>query len=387
MKTKSSAIFVAFAFGLMAALPKTHAVVPTPDGCYPNFTTAEGCDALSLLTTGAANTGLGWRSLFSDSTGSFNTGVGAGTLVLNNGEANTAVGAAALLLNTTGDSNTANGTFALFNNTEGRRNNAFGSYALGNHETGDHNNAFGSEALSSDISGAGNNAFGDDALRDNTGNSNTAIGDRAGLDLTTGSFNVCIGAGAHGVAGVSNTTWISNVYSSVATARQVYVDSDNKIGTLSSSRRYKDEIKPMDNASEALFALKPVTFRYKKHIDPMQALSFGLIAEEVAKINPELITRGKDDKPETVRYEAVNAMLLNEFLKEHRKIEEQQAAIVELKSVVAQQQKEFRAAMVKQQKEMENVIARLKQQEAKIQRVNDTIELTEAAPRVMANND
>ena len=185
---------------------------------------------------------VGFRS-GATQTGGFNTATGAGTLFANIADGNTATGAGALLSNTTGDSNTANGTFALFNNTEGRRNNAFGSFALENHETGDHNNAFGSKALSSDRSGFGNNAFGDDALRDTTGSSNTAIGDRAGYTLTTGSFNVCIGASAPGVAGVSNTTWISNVYSSVATTRQVYVDSDNKIGTLSSSRRYKEEIR------------------------------------------------------------------------------------------------------------------------------------------------
>ena len=110
---------------------------------------------------------------------------------------------------------------------------------------------------------------------------------------------------------MDDTTWISNVYASVATARQVYVNLDNKIGTLSSSRRYKEEIQPMSNTSEALFALKPVTFRYKKHVDPTQALSFGLIAEEVAEINPALITHDKAGKPETVRYEAINAMLLS----------------------------------------------------------------------------
>ena len=141
----------------------------------------------------------------------------------------------------------------------------------------------------------------------------------------------------YGDAGVNNTTWVKNVYASVATARQVYVNSDNKIGTLVSSRRFKDEIKPMDKASEAILALKPVTFRYKKEIEPNGAIMFGLIAEEVEKVDPDLVTRNDKGEAETVRYEAVNAMLLNEFLKEHRKNEEQQAIIMQLKSTDVKQ--------------------------------------------------
>ena len=360
MKKSIPPVLITVSLVCFALCPLTQAVVPPPDGGYPGFNTAEGQNALFSLTTGAANTAVGWFSLWSNAEGGFNTATGAGTLFANIADGNTATGAGALLSNTTGDSNTANGTFALFNNTEGRRNNAFGSFALENHETGDHNNAFGSEALSSDTNGFGNNAFGDDALRDNTGSSNTAIGDRAGYALTTGSFNVCIGASAPGVAGVSNTTWISNVYSSVATTRQVCVNSDNKIGTLSSSRRYKEGTKPMNNTSEALFALKPVTFRYKKQIDPMQALSFGLIAEEVAEINPELITRDKDGKPETVRYEAVNAMLLNEFLKAHCRMEQQD-------------------------KRIEELTAQLKEQAAQIQKVSARLEASKPAPQVVNN--
>jgi septal ring factor EnvC (AmiA/AmiB activator) len=167
-----------------------------------------------------------------------------------------------------------------------------------------------------------------------------------------------------------DTTYIRNVYDSVATARAVFVNSDNKIGTIASSRRYKENITPMHKASEALFALKPVTFRYKKEIDRSRTLSFGLIAEEVAEISPDLITRDRDGKPETVRYEAVNAMLLNEFLKEHKKVEEQQATIAELKSTVVQQQKG-----------MEAFTAQLKEQAAQLQKVSNQIEVGRLVPQ------
>ncbi len=335
-------------------LPGAQALVPAPDGGYPGFTTAEGQNALGNLTTGSGNTAVGWYSLFSDTTGSFNTGVGAGALALNTADSNTATGAAALLFNTTGTQNTANGTaalefnetgghntatgaFALFNNTTGGNNTAVGNTTLFDNTTGNGNNAFGGGALSSNTAGNGNSAFGSVALYNNTGSENTAIGGAAGDLLTTGSGNVCIGANVHGVQGESNTTRIRNIYFSVATTRAVYVNNDDKIGTLSSSRRYKEEIQAMDQASETLFALKPVTFRYKKEIDPARALSFGLIAEEVAEISPELITRDKEGKPETVRYEAVNAMLLNEFLKEHRNVEKLEGVVASLAATVKEQ--------------------------------------------------
>src|SRR6266545_224053 len=182
----------------------------------------------------------------------FNTAEGQNALLhLTTGAANTAVGWYSLFSDTTASANTANGYQALFSNTTGLRNTAIGAYALQNNTTGVNN---------------------------------AALGFIAGQDIT-GSGNVCIGVGMIGAAGVDSTTWIRNVYASVATARQVYVNSDDKIGTLSSSRRYKEEIKPMDTASETLFALKPVTFRYKKEIDRSRALSFGLIAEEVANVD------------------------------------------------------------------------------------------------------
>ena len=220
-------------------------------------------------------------------------------------------------------------------NTTGSENTATGHGALSFNQGG-WNTATGTAALAFNTTGQYNTAVGYNALVDNNGDDNTALGTNAGSNLTSGSGNVCIGANVSGVVGESNTTRIRNIYGSVATARAVYVNSDNKIGTLSSSRRYKEDIKPMDEASETLFALKPVTFRYKKEIDPLRALSFGLIAEEVAKISPELITRDEGGKPQTVRYDAVNAMLLNEFLKEHNKVEEQGKTI-------AKQQKQIEA--------------------------------------------
>jgi len=141
----------------------------------------------------------------------------------------------------------------------------------------------------------------------------------------------------------------------------VKVNAAGKLGTAPSSKRFKDQIKPMDKTSEAILALKPVTFRYKKEIDADGIPQFGLVAEEVEKVNPDLITRDRDGKPYTVRYEEVNAMLLNEFLKAHRRIEEQD-------------------------KRIEQLAAQLKHQAALIQRVNDEVELNRPAPQMAVNN-
>src|SRR4029077_5181352 len=163
--------------------------------------------------------------------------------------------------------------------------------------------------------------------------------------------------------------------------RAVYVNSDNKIGTLSSSVRYKEEIKLMDKASETLFALKPVTFRYKKSVDPSQALSFGLIAEEVAQVNPALITRDEQGKPQTVRYEMVNAMLLNEFLKEHRMNEEQEATISQLKQ-------DFQSRLADQQKQIEALTTGLQKVSAQLAAASPSrggLEASKPAPQVVVN--
>jgi hypothetical protein len=471
-------LFIAGVLACFGLLPRAQAVVPPPDGGYPNFTTAAGDNALQALTSGLGNTGIGTFSLFSVTTGNFNTAVGAGSLDLNTADSNTATGAAALLFNTTGtentangiaalefnetgSDNTANGAFALFNNTTGsfntaigsfallsnitggfntatgRRalqdntiggsntangfsalqnntegtgntatgsralevnttgndntangvqslevntigsrntatgsgalnhnseginntatgfnalssnttsggNTAIGSYALTNHETGAVNTAIGEEALQGDTAGTGNTGVGYLALNNNaTGDNNTALGSLAGSEIT-GSGNVCIGDGVHGEAGVDDRTYIRNVNTLAQTFSPGVNDyvtvrlSDGRLGhtQVVSSERYKQDIKPLAATSQALYALKPVSFRLKKEFDPMQAVGFGLIAEEVEKVDPALVYRNGKGQVESVRYEMVNAMLLNEFLKEHRKNEEQQATITRLQNQV-----------------------------------------------------
>jgi hypothetical protein len=355
-------------FGVLA--PKAFGVSPAPDGCYSNFTTAEGCGALNSLTTGPGNTGLGWRSLFLNSTGGFNTGIGVAALALNNGDSNTAVGAAALLLNTTGGFNTATGASALQNNTEGFSNTATGASALQSNTSGIFNTAIGVSTLQNNINGQDNTAVGRSALTANqSGSRNTALGASAGSDVTTAQDVICIGAGITG-ADVSNRCYIGSirgVTTGVGDAVPVVIDSAFQLGTQSSSRKFKTDIKPMDKASEAILALKPVSFRYKSH--PAGAgPQFGLIAEEVEKVDPDLIVRDKNGEIYTVRYDAVNAMLLNEFLKEHRKVQELEATLI-------QQRKDFRTAMTKLE---ETVTAQLKEQAAQIQKVS--AKLTSASP-------
>jgi endosialidase-like protein len=312
------------------------------------------------------NTAVGLYSLLNNTTGKFNTGVGAGTLLTNTGEQNTATGAGALLSNTTGGNNTANGESALFSNTTGGNTTAVGTGALLHNTTGGNNTATGFEALRDNTTGNTNVAMGLQALEHNTtGAENTALGVEAGREQTTGSGNVYIGRSMVGVAGEANKTYIRNINTtnvSGGVADSVTVDlGTGLLGHLTSSRRYKEEIQPMDQSSQALYQLKPVKFRYKKEIDQTQALSFGLIAEEVAEVNPDLIARDSAGKLETVRYEAVNAMLLNEFLKEHRKNEKQEVTIEELKAEVL------------------TLSTTVKEQAAQIQKVSAQIELKKFA--------
>jgi hypothetical protein len=397
-------LLIGLALACFGIAPHVRAVIPPPDGCYPSFTTAEGCNALNFLTTGAGNTALGWRSLFLNSTGSFNTGVGGGALAVNNGDSNTGVGAAALLLNTSGTENVAVGTdalvfndsgshnsavgaFALFSNATGNSNNATGFQALLNNTTGNGNTANGFNALASNVDGGHNTAVGLSALFSNTGNENTAVGFDAGANLTTGDNNIDIGNNVTGVPGESNTirignpditgTYISGISGATAAGGvAVFITANGRLGTMTSSARFKEEIKPMGNASEALFLLKPVVFRYKKGIDPAGTPQLGLVAEEVEKVNPSLVVRDKEGKPYGVRYDQVNAMLLNEFLKEHRKVKE-------LEATVAQQQKDFQAAISKLK---ENVTVQLKKQAAQIQMVSDELQSNRPAPFLVGNN-
>ncbi len=289
--------------------------------------TAEGNKALLSLTTGTYNTAVGVFSLLSDSTGSLNTGVGAGTLLANTGDSNTAVGAGALLSNTNGFGNTADGTLTLFSNS-----------------TGGGNTGTGYQALFSNTDGAFNTAIGFEALFNNTtGINNTALGNSAGLNVRTAFNVICIGANVAG-EDLDNGCYIGSIFGQTSSGGSaVFINSSGKLGTSTSSQRFKDDIKAVERASEILFALKPVTFRYKKEIDPAGTSQFGLVAEEVEKVNRDLVVRDKDGKPYTVRYDQVNAMLLNEFLKEHRTVQEQKVTIAELKHNFAEQQKQIEA--------------------------------------------
>ena len=377
--------------------PVAQGVVPSPDGGYPGGNTAEGQNALFSLTTGGFNTAIGWVSLYSNTTTSFNTGVGAGTLFRNIAEENTAIGAGAMLSNSTGLRNTATGAFALFSNTTGvgntvngfqalysnttggnntangfgalqrntigTENTAVGAGALQFNTIGDWNTAEGFDALVSNTTGRNNTANGFQALVSNTtGHDNIALGSFAGDNLTTGDNNIVIGN--EGVAAESDTIRVgtqgtqTNAYvagifgTTVPNGVPVIVDPTGHLGTIASSKRFKDEIKPMDEASEAILALKPVTFRYKKEIDPAGKSQFGLVAEEVEKVNSDLVVRDKEGKPYSVRYDQVNAMLLNEFLKEHSKVEKQR--------------KDFEAALAQQQKQIEALTAGLQKVSAQL---------------------
>ncbi len=457
--------FSLFAFACFAFVPRAQAVTPAPDGCYPNYTTAEGCNALQFLGAGVGNTGIGWYSLFLAGDANFNTGVGGGALALNTADSNTAVGAGALLLNTTdeqnvavgtdalvlndsgsfnnavgafalfnnttgsnntatgqnallnnttgfnntatgletlvsnngnnntatgihalysnttGNENTSTGVDALFNNTEGNDNTAAGKAALFNNATGDANVAVGWFALINNVAGTNNTAVGAGALQNNISNGNIALGTNAGANLTAGQFNIDIGN--EGVSDEGNTirigdanqtatfiAGIRDVTTGVADAIPVVIESAGQLGTMSSSKRFKKDIRPMDNASESVLALEPVRFQYKR--DSKGTPQFGLIAEEVAKVNPDLVVRDHKGEIYSVRYEAVNAMLLNEFLKEHRKVQEQEATIARLKSTMVQQ--------------TEAVTAHLKEHDAQIQKVSAQAELNKPAPQTVLNN-
>jgi hypothetical protein len=413
----------------LAFSPVARALNPPPDGGYPNETTAEGDGALSSLTTGFGNTALGSNALHGDTegsvntatgrnalrfhiTGDHNTATGGAALVFNaDGEGNTATGRAAMgngatgshntatgwqaLFNNTGNANTANGAFALYSNTTGIFNAATGNEALFSNTTGSGNTATGWETLISNTTGGSNVANGFEALASNTtgsfnvangpdalisnttGNNNIALGDFAGADLTTGDFNIDIGN--VGVAAEANTirigtrgdqtrTFIAGITGAAVAGAAVKVNANGQLGVAPSSARFKTQIKPMDKASEAILALKPVTFRYKKEVDSTGIPQFGLVAEQVAKVNPALVDRDGKGEIYTVRYEAVNAMLLNEFLKEHRNVQELEATVAH------------------QQRDIQSLTATLKEQASQIQKVSAQFEVSKPAPQIVINN-
>ena len=378
MKKKIPSIPIVLTILFFGLLPRAHAVSPPPDGGYPGGNTAEGQAALLSLTAGGFNTAVGFLSLRSDATGSFNTATGAGALLANTADENTATGAGVLLSNTTGFQNTAAGAFALFSNTtgdvntgvgyhallsntNGSDNSAFGWGALASNTTGIHDTATGFRALYSETTGGDNTATGYFALANVTGHSNTALGAGAGGSVTTANNVICIGTNVSG-DNVNDSCFIGNIFGATSpNGIGVLVSSNGRLGTATSSKRFKEDIKPIDNASKALFSLKPVTFRYKKEIDPAGTRQFGLVAEDVEKVNTDLVVRDENGKVNTVRYEAVNAMLLNEFLKEHRKVQKLEAAL-------------------------DAVNARSREQDAKIQNVSDQIKLSRPARRTVVNN-
>src|SRR5581483_7703783 len=282
MKKRIQLFLVTLLIVCLELSQNAQAVTPAPDGGYPGGNTAEGDNALLSLSQN----------------GTYNTAVGFLSLRGNtNGNFNTAIGAGALFSSTNAAENTATGTGALLNTAApfvsgGNRNTADGAFAL---------------------------------LYNTTGSSNTAIGDRA----------------------LINSGFIGNIWgASVGSGVPVYINSSGRLGAPGSSRRFKEDIKPIGKASEAILALKPVTFRYKKDLDGAGTPQFGLVAEDVEKVNPDLVVRDKEGKPYTVRYDQVNAMLLNEFLKEHRKVQELEATISQLKSNMAKQE----ATIAQQQK-------------------------------------
>jgi hypothetical protein len=320
-----------------------------------SLNTAVGGNALFSNTTGVDNTALGFSALSNNTTGSSNTAAGSQALVSNTtGSWNIAIGLFSLFNNTTGYQNTATGTGSLLSNTTGRFNTATGYDALGFNRTGEFNTATGEGALLSNTTGNSNTANGLAALKNNQlGSHNTAMGARAlvhnkgsnnialgfdaGRNLDLGDNNIDIGnVGVRGEAatirigteGNQTKTYIAGVSGvTVAGGVGVVIDANGHLGTLTSSARYKEAIQPMDKASEVILALKPVTFRCKHELDPADIPQFGLVAEQVEKVNPDLVARDDEGKPYSVRYQAVNAMLLNEFLKARRQIDAQQKQI------------------------------------------------------------
>ena len=352
--------------------------------------TAVGVNALFANTTGTGNTAVGALALSSNLTGSGNTAVGDSALQHNNGAP------------PNGSQNTAVGIDALLNNTDGNSNSAVGDSALSSNTTGIFNEAMGVNALLNNDSGGGNVAIGDGALKFNvSGFNNTVVGGgAAGFNIVNGFDNVYIGWGvsaggpfdesetirindsAPQVGGTTSKVFIGGINGATVGGANapVIVNTNGQLGTGVSSARFKKDIDPMGTTSEAIFSLKPVRFHYKG--DETNMPQFGLIAEEVAKVNPALILVDKERKPYTVRYEQINAMLLNEFLKEHKRVQEEQTTIGQLESTTAKQQ----ATIGELKKDLQTVVARLKDQDSKIQKVSDAMELSRSAPRMVLSN-
>jgi hypothetical protein len=342
----------------VALLERAHAVTPPPDGGYGGNNTAEGTDALFNLTTGVWNSAVGFRALYKNAAGIRNVAVGYQALYNNNGPsndhyagfANVAVGANALFNNRTGNNNVAIGDFALYDNTTGSNNIAIGSSAL-RHSNGDGLTVIG-DSFASAIDSV---SIGRLPVYDHGGNIQfpgvLTASMNAQNDIYIGSLvnfvpQITYTSRVHVMA--QDAVYVGAVFGNPIAGSTVNIDSNGQLGVAPSSARFKTDIAPMDKQSEALLALKPVTFHYKKEIDRTRAQQFGLVAEQVEKVNADLVVHDRDGKPYSVRYDAVNAMLLNEFLKEHRKVEKLESTIAELD-------------------------ARLKEQDSKIQNLSDQV--------------
>jgi hypothetical protein len=402
MKSRAIVVTTVLSAAACFALLSIAQAAPSPELRAPNATdspapgvlnTRDGQSAMPFISTGTANSAFGAFAQFSNVGGNFNTAVGVAALDLNTGDSNTAVGVAALLLNQIASDNNAFGTGALLNNdSDGAGlatfNNAFGRNALTNNVDGDENDAFGDNAIEENTTGSQNTAMGDDALDGNTtGSGNTAVGKEAGNSIIDGNDNVVLGHNAgigimHAsrniaigteVAGpftdFDDTCFIGSIFGEIVSdpgsQAAVFVDQFNVVGIFNSSRKYKHDIQPMDKASETLYRLKPVTFKFNS--DWKGTTQYGLIAEEVAEVDPQLVVHDKNGEITSVHYEQINSMLLNEFLKEHKKVEEQQASISQLKS------------------EMQTMLAQLKEQAAQIQKVSAQLEVREPAAKVVVN--
>ncbi len=360
------------ATGAGALLNNTIGEHNTADGAFAlfgntigNFNTATGDQALFSNTTGSHNTATGFIALNRNTTGISNTAIGYDALYFNTDNYNTAIGDSALLLNTTGHSNTATGVDALVSNADGSG-----------------NTALGFQAMPVNTSGSLNTAVGDSALSQNTtGSGNTVLGYQAGIGIHTADNVIAIRASGEDV---SNSCYIGQIFGATSSGgTPVFVNGVGKLGTTTSSRRFKEDIKPMDKASEVILALKPVSFRYKKEIDPVGRSQFGLVAEEVEQVDPDLVVRDNEGKTYSVRYDQVNAMLLNEFLKQHQKVEAQESMIENQQGTITELKRDFEMVSARQQEEIQILSAQLKEQTAQIQKLSAQVEMSNPTTKVV----
>jgi hypothetical protein len=336
------------------------------DGALQSNTTggtnsAFGSNALIFNTTGFNNSAFGSQALFANTTGIQNSAFGSNALTSNTASSNSAFGSNALTSNTTGIQNSAFGSNALQANTTASNNSAFGVSALQANTTGFSNSAFGGDALHSNTMGVNNSAFGGFALHSNTtgvnnaafgisalsqltsGDLNIAIGESAGFNLTTGSSNIYIGhfgafseSNAIRIGSGQTATFIAGISGATSsTGVAVLVNSSGQLGTILSSRRFKHEIADLGGESDLLLKLRPVAFYYKPELDDTHTRQYGLVAEEVAQVAPQLVVFDKDGAPQTVRYHFVNAMLLNEVQKQRAIIVRQESKIQDLEARLA----------------------------------------------------